>query len=284
MTDIITNISNFTGIRNIWDILIAIVDIGIVSFIVYKLIMLVRETRAVQLIKCVVAVVVLKYASQYLGLKTMDYILTYSIQLIGFALVVLFQPELRRTLEKIGRSRFRNIFGFIEDNTEIRMVSVIDEVVQAVTEMSKNYTGALIVIEKETGLKEFINKGIVMDSIVSSELILNIFTPNTPLHDGAVIISDFKIKAAACILPLTDNPNLSKELGTRHRAAIGITEISDCVCIIVSEETGKISLSINGALTRNLNSETLRTILNANILEPKQPKRKATRRTKNTNG
>ena len=284
MNEILTNISNFTGIKNIYDVLRALVDITLVSYVIYKIIMLVNETRAAQLIKGILAIVVLKYASQYLGLKTINYILTYSIQIIGFALVVLFQPELRKTLERIGRSRFKNIFGFSEESVEIKTISLIDEVIGAVTELSKNYTGALIVIEKETGLKEFINKGVLMDSIVSSELIMNIFTPNTPLHDGAIVISDFKIKASACILPLTDNPNLTKELGTRHRAALGITEISDCLTVIVSEETGKISFASNGTITRNLNAESLRKLLNGSLLEPKHTKKRTLWKVKNKNG
>jgi diadenylate cyclase len=279
-----TEVSNFTGIRNVFDVLKAIVDIGIVSFIVYKLMMLVRETRAAQLIKGVVAIVLLKYASQYIGLKTMDYILTYSIQLIGFAMVVLFQPELRSTLEKIGRSRFRHLFGFADDRAGVRMTAVIDETVRAAAELSRTYTGALIVFEKDTGLKEFIDKGVAMDSVMSSELLLNVFTPNTPLHDGAVIVSGYKIKAAACILPLTDNPNLSMELGTRHRAALGITEISDCVAVVVSEETGKISLAMSGAITRNLNPEALRSMLIGNLLTPKPEGRKSIWRSWGRNG
>lgn len=284
MNDILTNISNFTGIKNIYDVLKVLVDISVVSYIIYKVIMLVKETRAAQLIKGILAIVVLKYVSQYLGLKTINYILTYSIQIVGFALVVLFQPELRKTLERIGRSRFRNLFGFPEDSVEVKTISLIDEVIGAVMEMSKNYTGALIVIERETGLKEFVNKGVLMDSIVSSELIINIFTPNTPLHDGAIVISDFKIKAAACILPLTDNPNLTNGIGTRHRAALGITEISDCLAIVVSEETGKISFASNGTLTRNLNAETLRKLLNGSLFEPRQTKKRTLWKVKSRNG
>jgi diadenylate cyclase len=279
-----TEVSNFTGIRNVYDVLKALVDIGIVSFIVYKLMTLVRETRAAQLIKGVVAIVLIKYASQYIGLKTMDYILTYSIQLIGFALVVLFQPELRSTLEKIGRSRFRHFFGIGDDRAGVRMTAVIDETAKAVAELSKSYTGALIVFEKETGLKEFIDKGVSMDSIVSSELLMNVFTPNTPLHDGAVIVADYRIRAAACILPLTDNPNLSMELGTRHRAALGISEISDCVAVVVSEETGTISLAMGGAITRNLNPEALRTMLAGSLLEPRPEGRRMIWRSKRKDG
>jgi diadenylate cyclase len=284
LSDVLSNISNFTGIKNIYDVLRVLVDISIVSYIIYKIIQLVKETRAAQLIKGILAIFVLKYASQYLGLKTINYILTYAIQIIGFALVVLFQPELRKSLERIGRSRFKNLFGFQEDSVEIKTISVIDEVIGAVAEMSKNYTGALIVIERETGLKEFINKGVLMDSIVSSALLMNVFTPNTPLHDGAVVISDFKIRAAACILPLTDNPNLTKELGTRHRAAIGISEISDCLAITVSEETGKISFASNGTLTRNLNADTLRKLMNGALLEPRHIKKRTLWKVKNKDG
>jgi len=180
---------------------------------------------------------------------------------MAIILVVLFQPEFRRGLEQLGRSRFRNLFSFEEEDSTIKVKSLIEEIIKAVTEMSRTFTGALIVIERETKLGEIINSGINLDSNVTSELLINIFTPNTPLHDGAVVIRDNKIKAAACFLPLTENPNLSKELGTRHRAALGISEVSDAIVVVVSEESGRISVALNGGLTRNLTSDTLRKAL-----------------------
>lgn len=274
MNEIINTIANYVGFRDPLSIVRAIIDISIVSYLVYKLIFLVRETRAWQLIKGVLVIIVAAYVSQLLGLRTIEFILKTSYQLIGFAIVVLFQPELRRGLEQIGRSKFRNLFSFDEENNTIRTTAAIEEIVKAATALSKTYTGALIVIEGETKIGEIINTGTQLDSMISSELLENIFTPNTPLHDGAVVIRENKIKAAACFLPLTDNPNLSKELGTRHRAALGITEVSDCIAVIVSEETGKISFALNGGLTRNLTSDTLRKALNKNLLEKNAPNKK----------
>lgn len=256
------------------DIFRTIIDIGIVSYVIYKLITLVKETRALQLIKGILVIIVAKYISQWLGLKTIEWVLNNTIQFVGFALVVIFQPELRRALEQLGRSKFSDFFNFDEENTKIQTSALIEEIVKSSTEMSKTYTGALIVIERDTKIGEIINTGTKLDSHASYELFLNIFTPNTPLHDGAVIIKNNKIIAAGCFLPLTDNPNLSKELGTRHRAALGITEVSDAIAVVVSEETGKISFALNGGLTRNLNSDTLRKALNKNLLEKDVPAKK----------
>ncbi|MCR4435974.1 MAG: diadenylate cyclase CdaA [Clostridiales bacterium] len=266
--------ASYFGIKSPLDIVKAIVDIGVVSYVIYKLIFLVRETRALQLIKGIAFVLAAYYISDLLGLRTFAYILKNTIQIVGLALVVLFQPELRRGLEQIGRSRFRNFFNFEEVNGDIQTTAVIEEVIRAATELSKTCTGALIVIERDTKIGEIINTGIRLDSSVTCELLINIFTPNTPLHDGAVVVRENRIAAAACFLPLTDNPNLSKELGTRHRAALGITEVSDSIVVVVSEETGKISFALNGGLTRNLTPDTLRKALNKNLLEKKNPGKK----------
>ena len=174
---------------------------------------------------------------------------------------------MRRGLEQIGRSRLKDFFNLDETGDRIKVTTVIEEIVKACLEMSKTYTGALIVIEGDTKIGEIIDSGTQLDSKITSELLINIFTPNTPLHDGAVVIRGDRIKAAACFLPLTDNPYLSKELGTRHRAALGITEISDSMAIVVSEESGKISFAMNGGLQRNLTGDTLRKALNKNLLE-----------------
>ncbi len=265
---------NFFGFDSPLDILKAIIDIGIVSYVVYKLIILVKETRAMQLLKGVLVILITWQLSRLLGLKTIAYILQNSFQLLGFTFVVLFQPELRRGLEQIGRSRFKDFIKFEEDSLNIKTTAVIEEIVKTCTELSSSYTGALIVIERETKIGEIINTGIQLDSNVTSQLMINVFTPNTPLHDGALIIRDNKIKAAACFLPLTENPNLSSELGTRHRAALGITEVSDSIAIVVSEESGKISFALNGGLTRNLTPDTLRKALNKNLLISKNPSNK----------
>ena len=212
------------------------------------------------------------YVSKWLGLRTVEYILSNSIQLLGFTLVIIFQPELRRVLEQIGRSRFKDIISANDADENVKTAAVIGEVVKACTEMSKNYTGALIILEKQTHLGEIISKGTEIDARVSSELLLNIFTPKTPLHDGAVIIEENKVKAAACILPLTDNPELGRDLGTRHRAAIGITEISDALAVVVSEQNGKISFMINGGIKRSITPDALKQELYANLLGPSASK------------
>lgn len=274
LNDLINNFAGYIGYSGPLSVIQAIIDIGIVSYVIYKLIVLVKETRAWQLIKGILFIVVAAELSKWLGLKTIAYILGNTVQYIAIALVVLFQPELRRGLEQIGRSRFKDIFSFDEEDTRIKVTALIEEIVKSCVEMSRTYTGALIVIEKDTKIGEIINTGTQLDSNVSAELLINIFTPNTPLHDGAVIIRGDKIKAAACFLPLTDNPNLSKELGTRHRAALGITEVSDSIAIVVSEESGKISFALNGGLTRNLTPDTLRKALNKNLLEKNNANKK----------
>ena len=215
------NITNFISIyipiKDPLEMLKSIVDISIVSYIIFKLIKLGRETRAWQLVKGIVVIFIIAMLSDWLQLRTLAFILNKTIELAGFAVVVLFQPELRRGLEQLGRSsNIRDFFNFDVSDEVIHTTYTIEEIVKAATELSKTNTGALIVVERETKLGEIINTGTTLDSSISSELIINIFTPNTPLHDGALIIRDNKLKSAACFLPLTDNPNLSKELGTRH--------------------------------------------------------------------
>lgn len=265
LRDMFDNFAGYMGFTNPLYIIRTLIDISIVSFAVYKIIMLVKETRAWQLIKGLFLILVATELSKVLELTTINFILEKLLSVLALGAIILFQPELRRALEKIGRSRFKDIFGFDEDNIRIQTTAVIEEIVKACIDLSAKYTGALIVIERDTKIGDIINTGTQLDSSVSTELLVNIFVPDTPLHDGAVIIRDNKIKAAACFLPLTDNPNLSKELGTRHRAALGITEVSDCIAVVVSEESGKISFALNGGLTRNLTSDTLRKALNKNL-------------------
>lgn len=261
------NFAGYMGFYNPLNIIRTIIDISIVTWVVYRLIVLVRETRAWQLIKGILFILLATELSKLLGFKTINFMLQSTLSVLALGAIILFQPELRRALEKIGRSRFKDIFGYDEANSQIQITALIEEIVKACTELSAKYTGALIVIERDTKIGEIINTGTQLDSNVSSELICNIFVPDTPLHDGAVIIRGNRIKAAACFLPLTDNPNLSKELGTRHRAALGITEVSDSIAVVVSEESGKISFALNGGLTRNLTSDTLRKALNKNLLD-----------------
>lgn len=268
-------ISIYIPINDPLEMLKSFVDVSIVSYIIFKLIKLGKETRAWQLVKGIVVILFLAMLSDWLQLRTLAFILNKTIELAGFAVVVLFQPELRRGLEQLGRSsNIRDLFTFDASEDVIHTTYTIEEIVKAATELSKTKTGALIVVERETKLGEIINTGTTLDSSISAELIINIFTPNTPLHDGALIVRDNKLKSAACFLPLTDNPNLSKELGTRHRAALGITEVSDCISVVVSEETGKISYALNGGLSRNLTPDTLRKALNKNLLEKKSVNKK----------
>jgi diadenylate cyclase len=265
--DTFNNFLRYTGFNDPLNFLRTIVDVGILSYLVYKIIYLVKETRAWQLLKGIIIILVATELSRMLQLKTISFLLQNTLSILAIAVIVLFQPELRRGLEQIGRSKFKDIFSFDDSDERIRVTAAIEEIVKACTELSKEYVGALIVIERETKIGEIIKTGVNMNSNVSAELLQNIFTPNTPLHDGAVIIREDKIMAASCYLPLTDNQNLSKELGTRHRAALGISEISDSISIVVSEESGKISVALNGGLTRNLTPDTLRKALNKNLLE-----------------
>ncbi len=276
LNDIFQNFIGYVGFDSPLSIIRAVVDIGIVTYAIYKLVILAKETRAWQLIKGLMFIFLSYWISSLLGLRTIAYLLNNTVSIIAFAIVVIFQPELRRGLERIGRSRFRDLFIPDVEENKLQTTAVIEEIVKACTTMSENFVGALIIIEKKTKVGEIIKTGVQLDSVVSSELLLNIFTPNTPLHDGAVIIRDNKIKAAGCFLPLSDNPNISKELGTRHRAALGISEVSDCVAVIVSEESGKISVALNGGLTRNLTPDILRKALTKNLVDKDATNKKIT--------
>lgn len=244
-----------------------IIDILIVAYAIYKGIKLVRETRAAQLIKGIILLVVALQLSSILNLYMVNYILRNAMQVGFIALFVVFQPELRRALEKMGRSKFGKVLTFEEYDTEEKNTHTVNQLCQAVSNLSEHRIGALIILERTTKIGDIIRTGVTLDSEISAELLINIFVPNTPLHDGAVIIRDNRITAAACFLPLTQNNELNIELGTRHRAAIGITETSDCVALVVSEETGKISLALEGTLTRNLTVESLQRAL-TRILSP----------------
>ncbi len=268
LRDMFNNFAGYMGLNDPLYTIKAIIDVGIVAWVIYKLIVLVRETRAWQLIKGILLILVATEMSGFLGFKTINYMLQSMLSVLAIGAIVLFQPELRRALEKIGRSRFKDLLNFDDTvNIRVQTTAVIEEIVKACQDMASRYVGALIVIERDVKIGEIINTGTQLDSHVSSELIINLFVPDTPLHDGAVVIRDNKVKAAACFLPLTDNPNLSKELGTRHRAALGITEVSDSIAVVVSEESGKISFALNGGLTRNLTPDTLRKALNKNLVE-----------------
>ena len=232
-----------------------IADILIVAIVIYYTIMAIRGTRAVQLLRGIFVAIIIYFMSGILHLDTVNYILSAVVQ------VVIFQPELRHLLEKMGRLKLVHFLGFAVDSVGEDTETVILNIAAAAADMSETKTGALIVIERGTRLGEYMNSGTMLDANVSCELLENIFVPNTPLHDGAVIIRGNKIITAGCVLPLTANTNLSSELGTRHRAALGLSEASDAVIVVVSEETGKISVAINGSLTRNLSETSLRKAL-----------------------
>ena len=261
-------------ITGVWAIIGIIIDILIVSYIAYKIIQLVQETRAWSLFKGLLAILVVAVISDLFNLRTISYLIDNIIAFAFLAIVVIFQPEIRRALEKLGTSGFRNIFTSSSSEEDIiRKTSMIEDVVNVCGRMSQSYTGSIIVIEKNIRLGEIINKGVQMEAKISEPLLMSIFNTKTPLHDGAVIIRDDKIMASACVLPLTDNPNLSSDLGTRHRAALGITEVSDCIAIVTSEESGKISYANNGGLVRNLTKETLRKALQINLIKTEKPRR-----------
>ncbi|KPU46326.1 DNA integrity scanning protein DisA [Oxobacter pfennigii] len=252
--------------------IINIIDILIVSYIFYKLFMLISRTRAETLIKGLILILVIMKVSEFAGLITLYWIIQNTITVGFMALIIIFQPELRRALEYFGRSRF--LSKTLEFNDE-ELNSFMTHIVEAVINLSSEKTGALIVIEQETGLNDYIESGVKLDAVISAQLLENIFVENTPLHDGAVIIRNNRIASAASFLPLTENYNHNKQMGTRHRAALGISENSDAIVIIVSEETGNISLAINGKLTKNYNAERLKDIL-IRIMKHRMSKRSMT--------
>ena len=235
------------------------VDIAIIAFFLYKLIILTKETRAFQLLKGTAFLFLAALISDLLQLQTLSWVLNAVLASGIVVLVVLFQPELRRALEHIGRGKFFSnglLQGFKPEENEI-----VNEMQMAILSLAKRRVGALIVIEQRTGLGDIIATGTRIDGVISAPLIENIFEPNTPLHDGAVIIRDGEITAAACILPLAEDIAVARELGTRHRAALGVSSISDSITIVVSEETGVISFAREGKLVRYIDQKALRDLL-----------------------
>lgn len=235
-----------------------IIDILVISFAIYKLIQLVKETRAEQLLKGFIAILIFSRISAALNLYTVSWVIN-NILTVGMVLIiVVFQPELRRVFEKLGRSNSLLSFSKI-DNEQANFKS--EELTNAVASLARQKIGALIVIENKVGLSDIAESGTYINGKLSSELLINIFIPNTPLHDGAVIVNEDKIVAAGCFLPLTTDPSLSQEMGTRHRAALGMSEKSDAFIIVVSEETGIISIVENGIISRYMDAESLKQTL-----------------------
>ncbi len=239
-----------------------ILDIAIVAYIIFKLVMWLKDTRAWALFKGLFIVLILMAIASFLQLNTILWILDNTLSVGVIAIIILFQPEFRKALEKLGRNGFILRFGVIDTlrGDMKAFTRTIDEVVKSCEAMSKSKTGALIVIEREVHLGDHERTGIPIDAVVSRQLLLNIFEKNTPLHDGAVIIKNNRVSAATCFLPITEN-QLSMDLGTRHRAAMGVSEVSDAYVVVVSEETGNISLCKEGVLYRNITSDTLRSML-----------------------
>jgi diadenylate cyclase len=238
--------------------LVNIVDILLVWFVIYRLIMVIRGTKAVQLLKGIIVIVVVRILSGYIGLKTLEWLMDQALTWGFLAIIIIFQPELRRALEQLGRGRLLSRNTVNEEDEQMKMIEAITK---ATDYMAKRRIGALISIERETGMGDYIETGIPLNAKISSELLINIFIPNTPLHDGAVIIQKNQVAAAACYLPLSESPFISKELGTRHRAALGISEVTDSITVVVSEETGSVSLTKNGELHRDLKPEQFRELL-----------------------
>ncbi len=234
-----------------------IIDIAIVSFIIYKILGFIRSTRAEQLAKGLLVIVVAAFLANIMHLYILNWLLTGVLSVGVVALVVVFQPELRRGLEFLGRGRFTRQFSISQEN----ITGNVDKIVRAVEYFAGRKEGAIIVIERQTALQDIVETGTLIDAVVSEDLLENLFYKGSPLHDGAVILRSERILAAGCVLPLTQNQNLSKELGTRHRAGIGISEVSDAVAIIVSEETGIISVASDGKLSRFLDRKALEKML-----------------------
>jgi diadenylate cyclase len=241
-----------------------LVDIAIVSFLIYEVLKLIRGTRAAQMAVGAGLAVLLFYLSRLLGLETVNWLIRNLVGYVVFAAIVLFQSDIRRALAHLGRAPFFRYLAKTETVDE-----TIEEIAVAAQMLSTQHTGAIFAIERQIGLRNYVEGGIPLDATISYDLLVTIFQPGTPLHDGAVIIQENRMAAAACFLPLTVNPRLSKDLGTRHRAAIGLTEENDAVAVVVSEETGWISVVLEGHIERNLTPDRLRVRLRQ-LLRPRR--------------
>ena len=256
----------WTTVRNmLWNLthrigIIDIIDILIVAAIIYELLLLTRHTRGSALLKGLFLLLVIMVVSNLLGLKSLNWLLLAILQNGALVLVILFQPELRKALERMGRSKLLTKSN--RRNVDEERDTVISEIVQTVVDLSRRRVGALLVFERQTGLEDVIETGTRLNAEVSAPLLENIFEPNTPLHDGAAVIRDDQVIAAACILPLAEASGVSRELGTRHRAAVGISENTDAAVVVISEETGIVSMARDGVLKRPLSTDELKAFLN----------------------
>lgn len=259
-----------------------VIDVLVVAYVFYKVYKLIEETRAEQLLKGIIVLLIFTKISEVLKLYTINFIFGKTIEVGLIALLIVFQPELRKGLERMGRTRFLGK-SFMELKKE-EQKRIVEELIETISALSRRQIGALIVLKQKTGLNDVIDTGTQINGEISSALLINIFIPNTPLHDGAVIIEDEEIRAAGCLLPLTDKKNLNKEMGTRHRAAIGITEDSDCIVLVVSEETGSISYVENGEIERYLDIGKLKTYLERIYSHEEQIKKSVIAKWRNRNG
>ncbi len=265
--------------ENPFELVTLILDLAIVMFLLYCFFKIVKGSRAWQLIKGIALLIVATWVSGLFNLKILNWILTGIMNLGVIAIIVIFQPELRRGLEQLGTNKLTKFFGLDKD-VSTKTKEDIYKIVIAATELSKAKTGALIVIERDIKIQDIVATGIPMNAEVSPQLLVNIFEPKTPLHDGAVVISGNKIAAAACVLPLADDKDIAKELGTRHRAAIGISKESDGIVVVVSEETGKMSVAKDGTLIADIREDVLKKILISNVVTKRFADQKKERRDK----
>ena len=251
--------------QNPFRVLTLILDLVIVGYLIYKFVLYAKKSRAWQLLKGIALILIVVALSEMLQLKILNFFLTFFMPYGVIALIVIFQPELRRMLEQLGTNKITKYFGFDKD-LATKTKEDIYKIVIAATELAKAKTGGLIVLERDIQISDIADTGVRIGSEVSPQLIVNLFTPNTPLHDGAVIIANNKIAAAACILPLADDKDIAKELGTRHRAGLGISKESDAIAVIISEETGKISVAKEGMLIVDVKEDSLKNILIKHIV------------------
>ena len=258
-----------------WQNLVSLLDVLVVWYVIYMLMMLLRGTKAVQLFRGIVVIIFIKLASWYIGLETVSWIMDQVINWGIIAIIVIFQPEIRRGLEHLGRGSLFANYNRKENEAEIKLVDALD---QAIQYMSKRRIGALITVQMNTGLDDYIETGIPLDADVSGALLINIFIPNTPLHDGAVTIKDNRIAVAAAYLPLSESNLIPKELGTRHRAAVGISEVTDALTIVVSEETGGVTITKNNELIRDLTQQDYRKLLYNELVPTQEEKTNAVAR------
>ena len=246
-----------------------LLDILVVGFLIYKILPMLRSTGTMRIAKIVGIVLLITWLTGVLKMHTLNFLLSHVLEVGLIAVVILFQPELRRMIDHLGNMNIRGLFGNKGQNEEI--LAVIDQTVEACENMSQNRVGALIVFARQNRLDEYFKTGSIIDGQVSEQLILNIFFPKAALHDGAMIIRDGRVIAAACVLPLSDSDRLSADLGTRHRAGVGISEVTDSVVVIVSEETGAISVAVGGVLKRHLAPQTLKRLLRNELCSADAP-------------